>query len=44
MSGRHMNARPKRLTPSRKKPFLHRDGIPGSTFSFRTARMPAAGF
>lgn len=44
MSGRHMNARPKRLTRKQKEAFLHMAGIPGSTFSFRTARMPAAGF
>ena len=31
MSDRHMNARPKRLTLCRKKPFLHRDGIPACT-------------
>lgn len=44
MSGRHMNARPKRLTRKQKEALSAQAGIPGSTFSFRTARMPAAGF
>lgn len=42
MSGRHMNARPKRLTRKQKEA-LSAHGW-DSTFSFRTARMPAAGF
>lgn len=44
MSGRHMNARPKRLTRKQKEALSAHGWDSGSTFSFRTARMTAAGF
>lgn len=44
MSGRHMNARPKRLTRKQKEALSAHGWDSRQYLSFRTARMTAAGF